>query len=214
MRKKPASSPWLFVPDSGQENTVLNWHSVPGGEFRFYARSFHTAAKALARTLDLDSGSPTDIDACPVVFLYRHALELHLKTFILGHGGNLLPTKPDQLSIYKTHSLSWLAQFVCQIVTALRWEREFKSEGIEKLADFKAIIEELNSVDPGSHASGYPVNKEGQGSVPSRLTFSVHEFAHRTDAVLDLLAGTADALAARREGLAAEAESDGGYEIQ
>jgi hypothetical protein len=37
-------------------------------------------------------------------------------------------------------------------VTALKWENEFKCEGIENLADFKAIIEDVNSVDPGPYA--------------------------------------------------------------
>ena len=74
--------------------------------------------------------------------MYRHALELHLKALILGDGGNFLVTKPDRLSVYKTHSVSWLAQFVCQIVTALNWEKEFRCDGIETLADFKIFVED------------------------------------------------------------------------
>jgi len=47
--------------------------------------------------------------------MYRHALVLHLKALVLGEGGNFLATRPDALSAHKTHSVSWLAQFVCQI---------------------------------------------------------------------------------------------------
>jgi len=69
--------------------------------------------------------------------MYRHALVLHLKALVLGEGGNFLATRPDALSAHKTHSVSWLAQFVCQIITGLKWEMEFKCEGVEDLADFK-----------------------------------------------------------------------------
>jgi hypothetical protein len=31
-----------------------------------------------------------------------------------------------------------------QLATNLKWEGEFKTEGIERLADFKAVIEEAN----------------------------------------------------------------------
>jgi len=57
----------------------------------------------------LDSGQLTEFDASPIVFMYRHAVELHLKALVLGDGGNFLATKPDTLSIYKTHSVPWLA---------------------------------------------------------------------------------------------------------
>ena len=161
-----------------------------------HARSFHKAARKLAGTLELDSGPFTGFDASPVVFMYRHALELHLKALVLGDGGNFLATKPDALSVHKTHFVSWLAQFVCQIITAVKWEREFRCEGIEDLADFKAIIEELSAVDPGSYVFRLPVRAKGQNPVPGRVKPTIREFARRMDALLGLLDSTADALAA------------------
>lgn len=196
IHKPPARR--LFISDPGPHNTVLNWHNIPQKDFFLYAKAFHKAAKKLAGALELDSGPFTDFDVCPVVFMYRHAVELHLKALVLGEGINFLATKPDTLSIYKTHSVSWLAQFVCQIVTALKWEEEFKCEGIENLADFKAVIEGVNSVDPGPHAFRYPVNTEGQ--------FSVREFGRKMDALLELLDSTADALAATFDSRGEKAE--------
>jgi hypothetical protein len=193
---KNKSGSRLSVANPGPHNSVLSWHNVPIRDYFLYARSFHAAAKKLAGALELDSGLFTDFDACPVVFMYRHTIELHLKAMLLGEGGNFLATKPDPISISKTHSLSWLAQFVCQIVTVLSWEKDFKCEGVENLADFKAVIEDVNSVDPGPYAFRYPVNTEGQGSVPGYFTFNVREFARRMDALVELLASTADALAA------------------
>jgi hypothetical protein len=186
-RKPNPKSP---TPDPALERHVARSRFVPVDDLFFYARSFHEAAKALAGSLQLDGNSVSDVDFSPVVFLYRHALELHLKALVLGGGCGFLPTKPDPLSVHKTHSVSWLAQFVCQIVTALKWEPEFKCQGVENLADFKAVVESVNSVDPGSYSFHLPVATEGQGS------FNVRGFAARMDALLALLDSTADGLAA------------------
>src|SRR5262249_12297887 len=126
--------------------------------------------------------------AFPVIFMYRHAVELHLKAIVLGDGGNFLETKPDPISVRKSHSVSWLAQFVAQIVTALKWEAEFQREGIVTIADFKAVVEEINSVDPGAYSFRCPVDPQSESSV--------REFARKVDTLIGLLASTADALAA------------------
>jgi hypothetical protein len=123
-----------------KRNRLLDEDELP-----FYARSFHRAAKALAGFLR--GGDPvSDADFSPVLNLYRQSLELHLKALVLGEGGNFLGTKPDVLSIHKTHSVSWLAQFVGQIVQKLGWQKEFRCDGAEDLDDFKALIESVNSV--------------------------------------------------------------------
>jgi len=138
--------------------------------------------------------------------MYRHAIELHLKALVLGEGGNFLATRPDALSVHKTHSVSWLAQFVCQIVTILKWEKEFRCEGIENLADFKVVIEELGAVDPGSYTFRCPVDLKSESSV--------REFVRRMDAVIGLLESTGDALAAewdlRMDGVDVDGGGDGG----
>ena len=193
MRKnKPGSHP--FISNPGPHKAVVNRHNVPAKDLFLYARSFHKAAKALA-AFQPDASLLADVDVSPVVFMYRHALELHLKALVLGDGGNFLATKPDTLSVHKTHSLSWLAQFVCQIITAVKWEKEFKCEGVENLADFKAVIEDLNAVDPGSYVFRLPISAVGQDSLSGRLNLTICDFARRMDALLELLDSTADALA-------------------
>ncbi len=171
-------------------------HNLQHRDLWLHARPFHTAAKTLAGSLGTASGPLTEFDLSPVVFMYRHALELHLEVLVLGKGGNFLATKPDVLSIHKTHSLPWLAQFVCQIVTTLKWEKEFRCDGIDSLADFRAVVEELNAVDPGSYVFRLPVGAEGQDSAAGHFKPTIREFARRLDALLQLLDSTADALAA------------------
>jgi hypothetical protein len=207
--KKKRSPGSRLISNSGPHNPVVNRHNVPAKDLFLYARSFHKAAKALA-AFQLDASPLADFDVSPVVFMYRHAVELHLKALVLGEGGNFLATKPDTLSVHKTHSVSWLAQFVCQIITAVKWEKEFKCEGIENLADFKAVIEELNAVDPGSYVFRLPVRAEGQDAIPGQVKLTSRDFARRMDAFLGLLDSTADALAAEWDMQEEGPESAGG----
>ena len=213
MKKKPSPGSRLSVSDPRPHKAVPNWHNLPEQDLWLYARSFHNAAKALAGAFDLDSGQVTDFDVSPVVFIYRHAVELHLKALVLGEGGNFLKSKPDALSVHKTHSVPWLAQFVVQIITAVRWKKEFRCEGIEDLADFKAVIEELNAVDPGSYVFRLPVSAEADDSLTGRAKLTIREFGRKMDALLELLDSTADALAAEwdlRSDAPTEANGNGG----
>jgi hypothetical protein len=70
--------------------TGLNWRNLPEHDYFLYARSFHTAAKKLARSLDIDPGPIADFDLCPVLSMYRLCIELHLKAILLGVSGNFL----------------------------------------------------------------------------------------------------------------------------
>ena len=155
---------------SSPHRMILNWRKVPEEDFWSYARAFHMAAKKLAGTLEAGSGPFSQFDACPAVFLYRHAVELQLKALVLGAGSNFLATRPDPVSVSKSVSLSWLAQFVSQIVTALHWERDFQCEGVESLADFSAVIEDLNSVDPVPIRFVIPKLSSTSVSLPGRWT--------------------------------------------
>ena len=172
----------------------------------FHARSFHAAAKKLAGALVFGSGPFAEFDVWPVISLYRQALELHLKAIVLGKGGNFQAAKPDPISVSNSHSVSWLAQFVCQIVTAVRWKHGFKCRGIETFEDFKAMVEVMNSVDPGMYVFRSPVDPHSE--------MAVKEFVRKLDSLLDLLESIADALAAesdlRSEVTAHETDEHGG----
>jgi hypothetical protein len=205
MKKKP---PVLRFPDP---KTVAqpddHWHNGGDIEIGFYARSLHRAAKTLIATLDLEPNTKTAWDACPVILLYRQAVELHLKALV-DEGSNFLKERTDSVSLYKTHSLRWLAQIVCQIIKGVKLENEFKCEGVASLADFSALVSELEALDPVAVAvrSG---NRRPDFWVPSQLQPpNVVRLAKKLDGLLDLLDSTADALAAtwdmQRDGISAE----------
>ena len=98
-----------------------------------------------------------------------------------------VPNTTDHISASEAHSISWLAQFVVQIVTALKWENEFRCAGVESLADFKGMIEELNSVDPGVPA---------YRSAILAPEVNIREFGRKMDALIGLLDSTYDSLTA------------------
>ena len=205
MRKKTAARRSV-APQQKPHCSALDRNSARTKDLFFHASSFHLAAKKLVGALEFGFSPYAEFDVSPVMFLYRHALELVLKAIVLGKGGNYLETTPDPISISKSHSVSWLSQFVCQIVTALDLKEQFKCEGVDSLADFKAMVEEVNSVDPGLYVYRLPVDPR------SRL--AVEEFAKRMDRLLELLELTADAIAAewdrRSEVLAHGTGWDGG----
>lgn len=194
MKKKP---PVLQFPNRKAviENDDRRWHNGGDIEIGFYARSLHRAAKTLIATLDLQPNQKAAWDACPVILLYRQAVELQLKALV-DQGYYFLPTPTDPLSLAKTHSLRWLAQIVCQIVKAVGWGNEFKCKGMPSLSDFSALVSELEALDPAAVAV-QSKHRGRPGDVPSSLQKSeVLQLVAKLDALLELLAATADGLAA------------------
>src|ERR1019366_2977638 len=197
MNKKP---PVLRFPNpkAAARTDDRHWHNGGDIEIGFYARSLHKAAKTLIATLDLQPNTKGAWDACPVILLYRKAIELHLKALV-DEGGNFLKERTDSITLYKTHSLRWLAQIVCQIIKTVGWEHEFKCEGVASLADFSALVNELEALDPVAVAVR-PGNRRPDSWVPSQLQPpNVVQCAKRLDSLLNLLDSAADALAATWE---------------
>ncbi len=192
MKKKVPSLSRKSISSPPPDNTVLKWRSIPPRDFHRYAQSSYSAAKKLARTLEVDPGPVLEFDLCPVLSAYRYAIELHLKVIVLRESEKFLASGPDELSVHKTRSVSWLAQFVAQIITALKWENRFTAEGIHSLNDFKAVIEEANNIERTFDAFRCPANPDR----PDNLVPAVLDFVRRLDAVVVLLESTADALAA------------------
>ena len=215
MKKKPPVlrlAKQMAVFQSGDRS----WHNGGDIEIGLYARSLHKAAKTLIATFDLEPNPKTAWDACPAIQLYRQCVELHLKALV-GEGSNFLPSPTDPITLYKTHSLRWLAQIVCQIIKAVRWENEFTCEGIATLADFSALVNDLEALDPVSIAVHSGKGVRHDGSVPHQLQPpNVVQFAENLDCLLDLLDSTADALAAewdlRSEGPTEANGNGGGFE--
>jgi hypothetical protein len=194
MKKKTPVSRFL-KPKVKARGTDETWHNGADVEIHFYARSLQKAAKALVEKLESDGKPGNDWDVCPIISLYRQALALHMKA-VVGEGGNFLASPTDHITLYKTHSLRWLAQIVCQIIKTVRWESEFSCEGVSTLAEFSALVNQLEALEPVSCA--VHADKRGRpGVIPAQLQRSeVAKLFPKLDALVDLLAATADDLTA------------------
>lgn len=85
----------------------------------------------------------------------------------------------------------------CQIIKAVQWEAEFKCAGISSLAEFSATISQLEEMEPVAAAIDAERTKMDMGDVPAQLAkVKVLEITLQLDALLDLMAATADGLAA------------------
>ena len=211
MKKKPPviefPIPTAVSPDD------RHWHNGGDIEIMMYARSLHLTAMKLVSSLDLQPNPKNAWDACPVVLLYRQAVELYLKALV-DEGGDFLKERTDSITLGKTHSLRWLAQIVGQIIKAVKWENEFKCEGVSSLADFSALISELEELDP-VWVVVRPGNRRHDGWVPNQLLPpNVVKFAKKLDALIDLLDATTDALAAKSDQVSGEAAFHAGDDFK
>src|SRR5579863_10004515 len=136
---------------AGTRSLIESWHGGGDIEILQYARSLQRAAWTLLGKPEREQKPRTDWDACPVVLLYRQALEINLKVLV-GEGSNFLPSPTDPISLFGTTSLRWLAQIVCQVIMKIVWESEFKCEGVLSLVEFSALVNEVEVFDPVTRA--------------------------------------------------------------
>jgi hypothetical protein len=176
----------FFARNRGYYNTVLNWNGSAIHEFYKYADAFHRAAATLVEHVDLDRAAQADWDACPIIFLYRHALELIMKAIILGEGAKFLKPRPSDKPVPVTHSLPALLADVIRIVEQAGGPDQFVGGGSMSFKDNCLFVAELDELDPGSFAFRYPVKKDGDGSVPEHTTFSANAFVQDVEAVYDV----------------------------
>jgi len=184
-----------FIRSKRRADHERSWHNGGDIELHLYGRSVRRAVRTLISKLDLTPNPVTAWDAAPVILLYRNALELQLKELVAA-GSNLLQNPVDPLTLYKTHSLRWLAQIVCQIIKAAGWDAKFTCAVVADLATFSALVGELEAADPVVSAV-MSIDRRRDGSVPPFLEpLKVVGLSRKLDAVLDLLDTTTDALAA------------------
>ena len=78
-----------------------------------------------------------------------------------------MPKPTDHITLYKTHSLRWLAQIVCQIIKRVGWESEFSCEGVSTVAEFSSLVNQLEALEPVSCA--VHADKRGRpGAIPAQ----------------------------------------------
>jgi|GEM_PF-4479500 len=153
--------------------------------FSRYADTFHRAASSLAKPFLEGGGNFRESDGLPVVFLYRHALELSLKGIILtgnslmrqmGEGGLSEEEAMDLIAGGNNpHGLSRLlpdAGKVFLFVSVHIYndseiknvdDIDFKDSGpIKNFNDISRYVEDFDKVDPKAVAARFPIDKRSK----------------------------------------------------
>lgn len=191
----------LFVDNGRPHGTVvLNWHGTSERDFTEFAEAFHVVAKESVAALRKKPqfglyGNPAeDFRAYPVVFLYRHALELYMKAVLLV-GSPMLSIKGqqevDRQKLLKTHKLDELMRELERIFDAYGWEWDLGTEHFRTLDEFRAVIAEFQEVDARSCAFRYPIDTKGSALLGSHLRFNIFEFCDVLDELFPVLEGAA-----------------------
>lgn len=200
--KKDRNAGKLFRSTGGYNNAVLNRGGDPESEFGLYGDAYHRAAKVLIERT-ASRGSTNSYDVCPIVFLYRQALELQLKAVILGWNAISRLQGKDYLGgkdIFQEHKLVELLKFGGRIIVdEMSWKDKFEEVG--GYAAFKEIIDEFHRIDPRSDAFRYPANTNGESNKANHFAFDVRLLADRLEPILELLWAAADSLDDHYQGM-------------
>jgi hypothetical protein len=145
----------LFMNDQAQlELDALENYAYRGyksGQLMVYSLAYKEAADRLVQTLHEYYSATLTL---PIVFLYRHYVELSLKDLLsMGIAKYSKPSTPRLLNTHKI-DLLWreLKPFLQQIYSAK------ESEGIEAV---EACIMEFSNMDERSFSFRYPVDTKG-----------------------------------------------------
>jgi len=144
-------------------NFVISFGTNPRNDFGIFAYGYACAASKLAEELMSRGYRFRDYEAYPIVFLYRHALELYLKNIIYKSG--LLAAFKNMENIDSKldnrHDLNILSEKATKILKIL-----FPNDhGLELALDkILQISHEFSEIDPNSYSYRYPIDRKGNAS--------------------------------------------------
>jgi hypothetical protein len=135
-----------------------------------YAHAYHEAANSLVQVFRGKAGY-SDAEACPIVFLYRHAIELYLKAILLWGEGLVHLQTGDPLDVevlFRTHEFRVLLPPVRRVFEIAGWLEAGK--GLPKYGTYpeiEGVILEFEEIDPRSFAFRYPIDTKGEAHLPN-----------------------------------------------
>jgi len=160
-----------------------------GDEYAYregYRRGAHLLVQAVGET-----ATDQDLLVYPIVFLYRHHIELALKT-IISRTPYLIerPLTKAETDHLSQHRLDWLWQdfkpMAAAITKVAGWD-DLPQDDVEGIDDY---IRQLHKVDPRSYSLRYAHSKGGNPSLPTGLThINVRHFGELMERLANYLYG-------------------------
>ncbi len=200
-----------LIPDPPRKEDVLfqsgfeDWHNNACLNFSYgndigYTEGYRRGAYLLVEYVN-EHGRDQDFLLYPIVFLYRHHIELALKA-ILRDAPYVLDRRPTPAEIKHSqkHRLDLLWQDVKPIfddvAKAAGWNTLARNdkEGID------SCIRQLTELDPDSMSFRYSRSKEGSPLLPAELTcFNLRHFAELMEKLAEYLDSLNMALSVLRD---------------
>jgi hypothetical protein len=192
-------------------NVVFNFTRNPIKDLALFAVGYRDAAHALATEFARSRGY-ADYEGYPILYLYRHSLELSLKALVYRGAmlmGLIAKECPDVPKLFAHHELSRLLPPVRAIFKAMKWDFDSGGSVFASFDEFERFVRTIDSIDSGSYAFRYPINRAGEAHLRHHFCINVVIFAETMDALLGYLEGAIDLI---EENWQTAAESD--YELR
>lgn len=173
----------FYTNERDATNFAVAYFPDAKGAFGMYCKGYTLAASRLASTL-IKAPRFSDYEAYPVVFLYRHALELSLKHIIynsidlaLLHGCQGVET-----ALQNTHDLERLGSAASILLIGLYPEDALVRE---VLSDLLPICKDFAVIDKHSDAYRYPLNRSGGPSAEEHQTVNLRALSQHLSDLLE-----------------------------
>jgi hypothetical protein len=184
----PRKEDILFRADTSDAmaNACLNYTWSPES---FYTEGYRVAARSLANQV-LETCRDQDILVFPIVYLYRHHLELILKRLIVL-GSSILERKLSEVEIrhLEKHRLDLLWNNFRPVLDAVCKEVGWKTPSQEDVEGVNSYIRQLTEVDPESQSFRYALSKKGVPSVPHLKHINIRVLAEGMERLAYFLEG-------------------------
>jgi hypothetical protein len=146
------------------------YHGYKTSSFLSYASAYLEAAERLVETLQ---ERPFDTLTLPIVFMYRHYLELTLKVLLhLGYKKYGILITPDLKKILTDHKIDILWEKLRPLLLQIFRSSE-KEEEIDALESY---IVEFSGIDVESMSFRYPVDKRGRAFLKNNSNLQSLEY--------------------------------------
>jgi hypothetical protein len=174
--KQAKASGFFFTFNEEGMNAVFNWGIESYG---VYALAYYEAAQRLLQSI-LNNGNFADYDGYPILFLFRHYVELTLKE-VVSLTERIARMERIELSQFKfaTHNLATLLEASDRNLELLKETLGLNDQPFDKQT--KDLILDLSGFDQRSDAFRYPVDKEGNLFFPDHFLVGLPEVARNME---------------------------------
>jgi hypothetical protein len=181
---RPEISPLFGFREDWWHNACVNFTH---NDWDLYAAGYRRAAEVLVEHVR-ETQTWQDTLLYPIVFLYRHYLELRLK-LIIRDGSWFLHGRPEVPVGHQIESLWGTAREIIEQMSEQVGEKAAPGDPSAPLDEVADLVREFVEIDPGSTSFRYPRDRSGDCSLPGVRYINIAQLQERINPVADFLEG-------------------------